>query len=299
MATELKFLQKSLEDLLITRYLEGELKNAGVSTISIQKTPLATRIAIRVKKPSMVIGKKGSTVKAITEKLEKDFHVDNPQLDIIEVERPSLDAKLVAEKIARQIEIEGNIKQVMRINLRDTVESGAMGVELICAGKVVGKGGKAKALRMRSGFLKKAGDLMKLINVGRATAYLKAGAIGVTVKIVQPGTIFPDAIKIDYQAIGAMVAGAENGLSPAEGKSDDEKAAEFAAELKLKEKIEKAKADAKMKAERKRKMAKPVKKKPTYEAENLIKSAESIEDKAKAQSIVTESVPASESKPAA
>lgn len=269
MATEKKFLAKAMKDYLIKAYLEGELRNAGISTIDIQKTPLATRIAIRVKRPSMVIGKKGATVKAITEKLEKDFGVDNPQLDIIEVERPSLDAKLVAEKIARQIEIEGNIKQIMRMNLRDVVEAGAIGTEIIVSGKVVGKGGKAKALRMRQGFLKKSGELKKLIDLGRSTAYLKAGAIGVTVKIVRPGTIFPDAIKIDYDMVAKF---GTTGETKVEEKPVLDEAAKFA-EQRMKE-IEKAKAEAKAKAERRKKFVKPVKKKPAYEAENLIKSAE-------------------------
>ncbi|MFH1750542.1 MAG: 30S ribosomal protein S3 [Candidatus Micrarchaeota archaeon] len=276
MATEKKFLVKALNDLMIKAYLEGELKNAGISTIMIQKTPLATRIAMRVKRPSMVIGKKGATVKAITEKLEKDYGIDNPQLDIIEVENPSLDAKLVAEKIARQIEIEGNAKQIMRINLRDVVESGALGVEIIVAGKVIGKGAKAKALRMRKGFLKKAGELKKLIDIGRATAYLKAGAIGISVKIVRPGTIFPDAMNINYDKIRQAEAGAEDAAIEA---PEIDEAARLA-EQRMKE-IEKAKAEAKAKAERRRKYAKPVKKKPAYEAENLIKSAEATDNKAK------------------
>ncbi|MFH1257365.1 MAG: 30S ribosomal protein S3, partial [Candidatus Micrarchaeota archaeon] len=251
------------------QYLQKELMNAGISTIVIQKTPLATRVAIRVKKPSMVIGKKGATVKSITEKLEKDFGVDNPQLDIIEVENPSLDAKLVAERIARQIEIEGNIKQIMRMNLRDVKEAGAIGTEIICSGKVVGKGGKAKALKMRHGYMKKAGDLLKLIDMARAVAYLKAGAIGVTVKIVHPDVVFPDSMKIDYEKVAQGVV---------EGvvveKTEEQKAIEEEAEKKMKEKIAAAKKEAKERAERRRKFHKPVKKKPTYEAENLIKSAE-------------------------
>ncbi|MFH0971017.1 MAG: 30S ribosomal protein S3 [Candidatus Micrarchaeota archaeon] len=270
MATEKKFLAKSMNDLLVKRYLESELKNAGVSSIDIQKTPLATRIAIRVKRPSLVIGKKGATVKSITEKLEKDFLIDNPQLDIIEVDNSSLDAKLVAEKIARQIEIEGNIKQILRINMRDVMESGAIGVELLAAGKVVGKGGKAKTLRARSGYMKKSGDLLKMIDMAKATAYLKAGAIGIKAKIVRPGTIFPDAIKIDYEKLSNTST--EEAMPTGEPTKEDLEAR--AAEERMKAKIAAAKLEAKARVERKKKGFKAVKKKPTYEAENLIKSAE-------------------------
>ncbi len=272
MATEKKFLAKSMKDYLIKLYLGKELKNAGVSSIAIQKTPLATRIAIKVKRPSMVIGKKGATVKSITEKLEQEFAVDNPQLDIIEVENAALDAKLVAERIARQIEIEGNVKQIMRINLRDVKEAGALGVEFVVAGKVIGKGAKAKSLRMRAGFLKKSGELKKLVDLGRATAYLKAGAIGVTVRIVRPGTVFPDAVRIDYEKIALLP---ESGEAPSAEKPtapEDIEAERLAAErvAKAKEEFRRKKAEKK----RRRRHQRPVKKKAVYEAENLIKSAE-------------------------
>ena len=261
-ATEKKFLAKAMKDLLIKRYLDLELRNAGVSTITIQKTPLATRIAIHVKKPSMVIGKRGATVKIITEKLEKDFGIDNPQLDIIEVENPNLDAKLVAGKIARQIEIEGNIKQIMRVNLKDVKEAGAIGVEIIVSGKVVGKGGKAKAIRVRSGYLKKSGDLLKLIDMGKATAYLKAGAIGVTAKIVHPDTVFPDAINIDYDWVSSQTK---------EGQAAQEKIEEAQSAKVVEVKNEVKKVEKKKKPSQPR----PAKKKVAgYEAENLIKSAE-------------------------
>ena len=62
MGTEKKFIEKAVSDLKVKRFLEKELENTGVSSIAIQKTPLATRIAIRVRRPSMVIGKKGKNM---------------------------------------------------------------------------------------------------------------------------------------------------------------------------------------------------------------------------------------------
>ncbi len=244
MAVEKKFIQKAVSQQLVKEFLEKELRSAGISSISIQKTPLATRIAIRVRRPSVVIGKKGANVKIIGDKLTKDYGIENPQLDVIEVEHPELDAKLVAERIGRQIEIEGNIKQVMRFNLRDMMNAGALGAEILVAGKVVGKGGKAKTLRMRYGYLKKAGEVMKLVRIARYTAYLKAGAIGIVVRIVAPGTTFPDQVRIDYDKLTAAPAVAETPVELTPEAKAQEEATAKAAQEKLKEKVEKAKKDA-------------------------------------------------------
>jgi small subunit ribosomal protein S3 len=195
MATEKKFLQNAIGNIKLKQYLEKELKKAGVSSIQIQRTPLATRIKLDVLKPGMVVGKRGASVAQLTEQLHKEFGIENPQLDITEVTQPELDAKLMAEKIGKQIEMKGTIKQVMHFVLKDIMNAGAIGAEIIASGKVVGKGAKAKSLRYREGYLKKSGEAMKLVKEGRYVAYLKAGAIGITVKIVRPGTVFSDQIK--------------------------------------------------------------------------------------------------------
>lgn len=251
MAVEKKFLHKAINEHIVKDYLGKELNSAGVSSITIQKTPLATRIALRVRRPSVVIGKKGSNVKAVGEELEKSYGIENPQLDVIEVETPELDAKLVAQRIARQIEIEGNIKQTMRFNLNDVMAAGALGCEIAVAGKVVGKGGKAKAIRMRRGYLKKSGDVKKLVDVAKATAYLKAGAIGVRVKIVPPGVAFPDAAKINEEELNALIAKAGQEQKVVETAAGAEAAAASVAEKeaeeagkKLEEKIEAARQEA-------------------------------------------------------
>ncbi|MGC9113996.1 MAG: 30S ribosomal protein S3 [Candidatus Micrarchaeia archaeon] len=194
MASEKKFIKKALNDFAVTEFLKCELEKAGVSSISTTKTPLATRIAIHVRKPGIVVGKKGVTIRELAETLEKKYGVENPQIEVIEVMNPTLDAQLMAEKIGKQIELRGNIKQVMRFALKDMMDAGAIGAEIRVAGKVVGKGGKAKALAVRAGYLRKAGKETEKVQVGRYTAYLKAGAIGVTVRLVPPGTVFSDQI---------------------------------------------------------------------------------------------------------
>jgi small subunit ribosomal protein S3 len=215
MASEKKFIRKALSEFRVKEFLEEELEKAGVSSIEIQKTPVATRITINVRRPGIVVGKQGRAIKDLCDALEKRYGIENPQLEVVEVRRPELDPKLAAEKIARQIEIRGNAKQAIAFTLREIMGAGAIGAEIIVAGKVIGKGAKAKVIRARAGYLKKSGEIMKLVREGKFTAYPRAGAIGVTVKIVPPGTIFPDKVDVSQIILKAPEAAAEVAAEPA------------------------------------------------------------------------------------
>ncbi len=194
MAVEKKFIQQALDDLQVKDFLTKELDKAGVSSIALQKTPIATRITVRVRRPGLVVGKKGKAIKDLCDLITRKFGIENPQFEVIEVAQPALDAQLMAEKIARRLEMRPNVKPIMRMAVREVMDAGALGVELQAAGKIVGKGGKAKTFRMRNGYLKKSGEPANLVRKGHFVAYLKAGAVGISVSIVPPDARFPDAI---------------------------------------------------------------------------------------------------------
>jgi small subunit ribosomal protein S3 len=270
LAVEKKFIKTALADLAVKMFLERELERAGVSKIEIQKTPIATRISIFVRRPGIVVGKKGKAIKDLCDDLSARFGMENPQIEVVEVEKPDLDARLVAERVGKQIELKPKIKPIMRIALREVMASGALGAEIRVAGKVVGKGAKAKALTVRSGYLKKSGELMKLVDVGHYTAYLKAGAIGVTVRIVPPGTVFSDQVSAMEipETLPPTALEAGEGASAA-GLSEEAKAENAAVEKALGE-VEEAKEQAKEAAEAKKtkeeKKAPAVKRKKKEEA---------------------------------
>lgn len=193
MATEKKFIQTAVDNYFVSRYLEKALERAGVSEITIQKTPVATRIELTVQRPGIVVGKRGASITELSEKL-KEFGIDNPKIEVVEVQVPSLDSKLMAEKIGRFIETRGNVKQAIRTSLREIMSAGAIGAEIRVSGKIVGKGGKAKTITLRAGYLKKSGDPIHLVNEAKYTVYPKAGAIGITVRILPPGVKLPDKL---------------------------------------------------------------------------------------------------------
>jgi small subunit ribosomal protein S3 len=192
MATEKKFIETSLEEIKIKDYLQKEHAKAGVSDIIIQKTPVTTRILLVVKKPGLIVGKKGAGIQNTIETLKKKFHVENPQIEVTETENPVLNPKLQAEKIARQIEIKGKVKPTLNLALKEIIDAGAIGVEIRAAGKVVGKGAKAKTITVRQGHLKKSGEELKKVKTGHAEANMAAGIIGVKVSIIPPKTKFLD-----------------------------------------------------------------------------------------------------------
>ncbi|MBU4201915.1 MAG: 30S ribosomal protein S3 [Candidatus Altiarchaeales archaeon] len=193
---EKHFIQEGIIRSEIENYLKSELNRSGYSGITIQKTPLATRVILYVEKPPLVIGKKGKRINRLTRVLQEKYGVDNPAIDVQKIEVPTLDANIVSRRIAVALERGMNRRRVIYKALRAVMGCGARGIEITLRGKLVGKGGRSRTEKYLEGYMKKAGDSSKLVDTGLTQAYLKAGVIGVTVKIVRPDVIFPDQIEV-------------------------------------------------------------------------------------------------------
>ena len=192
MTIERKFIDNSIIKLNISRYLAKELQRAGFSRVEIQKTPVLTRITVYVLSPGKVIGKGGSTIDRLTETIRIRFKVENPQINVMEVENKMLEPMLVARDIAEKFERGLNARKVLQGALKTIIENGALGAEIIASGKLAAKGARGKSIRKSIGYIPKAGNVTELVREASATSYPKYGAIGVKVRIVPPGTVFPD-----------------------------------------------------------------------------------------------------------
>jgi small subunit ribosomal protein S3 len=192
LAIEKKFIDDSIVKLNISKYLMGELARAGFSRVEIQKTPILTRITVYVLNPGRVIGRAGRTIDIITETIKNRFKVENPQINVMKVDNKMLEPLLVAKGIAERLERGMNARRIIQSTLREVIENGALGAEIIASGKLAAKGARAKTIRKSLGYIPKAGDVVELVREANATAYPKYGAIGVRVRIVPPGTVFPD-----------------------------------------------------------------------------------------------------------
>lgn len=193
---ERTFVQQGLRKIELEEYLKKEMERAGFTKTEIIKTPLVTRIVVNVTNPGLAIGKGGSNIKNLTNIIEKKFDIDNPQIEIRQIPIPEFDAQAQADKIKNLIERGINWRSISYKVVRDILKAGAVGVELILSGKLSGKGGRKRKQRIAEGYMKKVGHQVELVEYGKASAYPKAGAIGIKVRIVRPDTVFPDKVSL-------------------------------------------------------------------------------------------------------
>ncbi|WP_280772133.1 30S ribosomal protein S3 [Salipaludibacillus daqingensis] len=125
------------EDIKIREYLEKRLSEASVSTIEIERAANRVNVTIYTAKPGMVIGKGGSEVEALRKALNQ-LTGKRVHININEIKRPDLDAKLVAENIARQLENRISFRRAMKQTIQRTMRSGALGIKTQVSGRLGG-----------------------------------------------------------------------------------------------------------------------------------------------------------------
>ena len=192
---ERKFVAEKVKEFQIQEFISESLKNVGHSRTKLVRTPLGEKIIIFASRPGLIVGRKGENIKKLTLALKKKFHLENPQIEISEVENPSLDAQIVAERIASTLERFGiqRFKGASHKMMEEVMNSGALGIEIILSGKV--PSARAKSWRFYSGYLKKCGDIaISGVRHAYATARLKPGIVGIKVKIMPPDIKLPDRI---------------------------------------------------------------------------------------------------------
>ncbi len=205
-----KFIEDAITRYRVSKYLETELDRAGFSRVDIQRTPMVTRIAVEVTNPGRVIGKRGKSIQDLTDAINREFKIDNPQISVVESTNQNLEPRLVAKKICRFIEMGKKIRAILHASLRDIMGSDALGAEIVASGKIAAKGGRSRTFRVMAGYIPKAGEPARQVAVSHVTAYPKSGAIGVLVRIVLPGTVFPDKVAGSKPELPKIVMAADD-----------------------------------------------------------------------------------------
>jgi small subunit ribosomal protein S3 len=129
--------EKLVEDEKIREYLMARLRKASVSSIIIERTLKLVTLTIRTARPGVIIGKGGQEVDKLREELKK-LTGKEIQINIFEIKRPELDARLVAESIARQIEARISHRRAIKMSIAGTMRMGAEGIKVNIAGRVNG-----------------------------------------------------------------------------------------------------------------------------------------------------------------
>jgi small subunit ribosomal protein S3 len=192
---EKDFVTEGLKRTRIDEYLESELERAGYGGMEIQITPLGTMVVVYAERPGMVIGRGGKTVRSITQSLKTSYGLENPQVEVKEVEIPELNPKIMAHKIAAMLQRGMHFRRVAYTALRRIMGAGAQGVEVTISGKI--RGSRSAVAKFSDGYIKKCGEpATRFVRQGFATVQLKPGVLGINVRIMPPDVVLPDKVDI-------------------------------------------------------------------------------------------------------
>ncbi len=195
MADEQRFINDGLQRTQIDEFFAEELGRAGYGGMEVAKTPMGTQIVLKAEKPGMVIGKGGKNIRKITSELETRFDLDDPQVDVQEVDEPDLNARIVADRLANALERGWYFRKAGHTTIDRIMDSGALGAEIVLSGKVTGA--RSRVEKFNRGYIKHNGEpAEEIVDTGQAVAVMKLGTIGVTVKIIPPEAELPDDFRI-------------------------------------------------------------------------------------------------------
>ena len=195
MSAERKVIEEATRRVLLKDYLVRESARAGFGGLDIQRTPMGTRVTLICERPGILIGRRGELIKQLTHDIEARFKLDNPQIEVQEERQPSLNAQLMAEKLAATLERGWHFRRAGHSTVRRIMEAGARGCQVILSGKLTGE--RHRTERFKAGTIKYCGEAVHLfIQKGFYQARLKPGVIGVNVWIMRPTAKLPDEIRV-------------------------------------------------------------------------------------------------------
>lgn len=172
--------EKLTEDINVRNYIRNRKKKAGVSRILVERTAKQLRITIFTSRPGQIIGRSGKDITQLEEELKKITGKD-VKIIIHEIKRPELDALLVAENIAQQLEGRISFRRAMKQAVSSSMRMGAQGIRVMCSGRL-GGAEMARTEQYKEGRIP-LHTLRADIDYGTATAHTIYGAIGIKVWI--------------------------------------------------------------------------------------------------------------------
>ena len=195
MAVERKLIKEHKKRVAVREFLHKETERAGFGGADIQRTPMGTRVNLVAERPGFVIGRRGATIKKLTDDLRERYGLDNPQIEVAEDQNPSLNAQIMALKLAEALERGWHFRRAGHSTLRRIMDSGAKGCLITLTGKITG--GRSRLEKFKEGRIKFTGDTaLTMMEKGYAVCKKKLGVIGVKVAIMRPHHLLPDEIVV-------------------------------------------------------------------------------------------------------
>lgn len=177
-----------LEDTKLREYLQTRLRNGGLSSVIIERTPKRILLTLRTSRPGVIIGKGGEQIELLREELKKITNKE-VQINVSEIKRPELDASLVTQNIAQQLQARVSFRRAMKTSIASAMRMGAKGIKVRCAGRL-GGAEMARTEQYKEGQIP-LHTLRADIDYSTSTSNTIYGSIGVSVWIFK-GEIIGD-----------------------------------------------------------------------------------------------------------
>ena len=177
--------------MLLNDFLREKIKDAGFSQLEISKTPTGTKIVLHVTRPGIVIGRKGTGIKELTEKIQTDFGYKNPQISVEEIQKPELSPSVMCNRMSSHIERGTAFRRATMWTMNQIMEAGAMGVQITISGKL--RGDRSAFEKHTQGILPRAGNYAKNV-VSEDIVHTKTpmGLIGIKIRIAKKEKLVPE-----------------------------------------------------------------------------------------------------------
>ena len=184
-------IKDNYNSILLNDYLRTSVKDAGFSNVDISKTPTGTRITLYVTRPGIVIGRKGAGIRELTDVLEKQFGLKNPQISVEEVQKPELSPSVMCNRMAAHIQRGTAFRRATFWTLQQIMENGAMGVQITISGKL--RGDRSAFEKHTQGILPRAGEHAKnIVDEDIVHVETPMGLIGIRIRIAQKDKVVPE-----------------------------------------------------------------------------------------------------------
>ena len=177
--------------MLLNNYLKVKIKESGFSKVEVSKTPTGTRVVLYVTRPGIVIGRKGTGIRELTEKLENEFGLKNPQLSVEEIKKPELSPRVMCNRMASHLERGTAFRRATMWTMQQIMENGAMGTQITISGKL--RGDRSAFEKHVAGILPRAGHHADVI-VSEDIVHVETpmGLIGIRIRIAQKEKLIPE-----------------------------------------------------------------------------------------------------------
>ncbi len=177
--------------MLINDFLREKIKDSGFSNVEISKNPTGTRVTLYVTRPGIVIGRKGTGIKELTDLLEKKFGLKNPQVAVEEIQKPELSPNVMCNRMASHLERGTAFRRATMWTMQQIMENGAMGTQITISGKL--RGDRSAFEKHSAGILPRAGHHADVV-VSEDIVHVETamGLIGIRIRIARKERLIPE-----------------------------------------------------------------------------------------------------------